>query len=192
MTRINLLPWRETLRKERQRQFASVMTGAVVLMGVTVFYVHLHIGGMIDYQESRNDYLNKEIAKVDEKIKEIRELESQKKQLLNRMDVIQDLQTQRPLVVHMLDELVRTLPEGLYLSSVKQAGMQLQIGGSAQSNARVSAFMRNLDGSEWFDGPKLNVIQVQDNKKAGRVSEFTLVVNQANPSETDDKADKGK
>ena len=123
MTRINLLPWRETLRKERQRQFASVMTGAVVLMGVIVFYIHLHIGGMIDYQESRNDYLNKEIARVDEKIKEIRELESQKKQLLNRMDVIQDLQTQRPLVVHMLDELVRTLPEGLYLSSVKQAGI---------------------------------------------------------------------
>lgn len=186
MTRINLLPWREALRKEQKRQFISTAGGAAVLMLVIVGYVHFHINGMIDHQNQRNDFIEKEIAVVDSKIKEIKELEAQKKQLLNRMNVIQDLQTRRPMVVHMLDKLVKALPEGLYLTEVNQKGAELTINGLAQSNARVSAFMRNLDDSNWFNNPKLEVIQVQE-KNGGRSSKFTLNVKQLTPEEVESK-----
>lgn len=192
MTRINLLPWREALRKERKRQFVSVLGGAAFLMLAIIGYVHFHVAGMIDHQNSRNSFLEGEIAKVDEKIKEIRELETQKKQLLNRMNVIQELQTRRPMVVHMLDKLVRALPEGVYLTKVDQKGAVLTLDGMAQSNARVSAFMRNLDESDWFASPKLEVIQVQE-KDGTRASKFTLTVKQFTPEEVEaEKAEQGK
>jgi type IV pilus assembly protein PilN len=181
-TRINLLPWRESLRKERKRQFASIAGGAALLMVVIVFYFHLHINGMIEHQNSRNTMLETEIAKVDESIKEISELETKKTQLLNRMTVIQDLQTRRPLSVHLLDELVRTLPEGLVLTKVTQKDNDLDLEGVAQSNARISAFMRNLESSAWFSNPKLDVIQAQD-KSGSRVSKFVLKVKQLTPDE---------
>ena len=186
MTRINLLPWREALRKERKRQFVSVLGGAAILMLAIVGYVHFFVAGMIDHQNSRNSFIESEIAKVDEKIKEIRELEAQKKQLLNRMNVIQELQTRRPMVVHMLDKLVRALPEGLYLTALDQKGTELTLDGFAQSNARVSAFMRNLDESVWFSNPKLEVIQVQE-KGGTRSSKFTLKVKQLTPEEVEAK-----
>lgn len=192
MTRINLLPWREALRKERKRQFASVVGGAALLMLASVVYIHFHVSGMIEYQNSRNSFLDKEIAKVEEKIKEIRELETQKKQLLNRMNVIQDLQTRRPMVVHMLDKLVMALPEGIYLTKLDQKGAELSLDGIAQSNARVSAFMRNLDASDWFSNPKLGVIQVQE-KGGARSSKFTLTVKQLTPEEIEtSKAEKSE
>ncbi len=192
MTRINLLPWREALRKERKRQFVSVLGGAAFLMLAIIGYVHFHVSGLIDYQNSRNSFLEHEIAKVDEKIKEIRELEAQKKQLLNRMNIIQELQTRRPMVVHMLDKLVKALPEGLYLTTVNQQGAELTLEGMAQSNARVSAFMRNLDESDWFASPKLEVIQVQE-KDGTRSSKFTLKAKQLTPEEVEaEKAEKGK
>ena len=192
MTRINLLPWREALRKEKKRQFASVVGGAVLLMLAIIGYAHVHVSGLIEYQNSRNSFLEKEIAKVDEKIKEIRELETEKKQLLNRMNVIQELQTRRPMVVHMLDQLVRALPEGVYLTKLDQKGADLTLDGIAQSNARVSAFMRNLDESNWFGSPKLEVIQVQE-QSGVRSSKFTLKVKQLTPEEIEgEKADKGK
>ena len=186
MTRINLLPWREALRKERKRQFASVAVGAAVLMAAIVFYAHVHINGLIENQNLRNKFLQDEIAKVDESIKEIRQLESAKKALLIRMNVIQDLQSRRPMVVHMLDELVRAVPEGLYLTKMEQQGHEVVLEGMAQSNARVSAFMRALDASAWFDNPRLDVIQV-DEKNGTRTSKFTLVVKQVNPDEVKDK-----
>jgi len=186
MTRINLLPWREALRKERKRQFVSIVVGVVVLMLAMVGYAHLHVGSLIDHQNSRNSFIEAETAKVDEKIKEIRDLEAQKKQLLNRMNVIQELQTRRPMVVHMLDKLVRALPEGLFLTEIDQKDAELTINGMAQSNARVSAFMRNLDESNWFANPKLEVIQVQE-KDGGRSSKFTLRVRQLTPEEVEAK-----
>ena len=186
MTRINLLPWREALRKERKRQFASVAVGAAVLMAAIVFYAHVHINGLIENQNIRNKFLQDEIAKVDESIKEIRQLESAKKALLIRMNVIQDLQSRRPMVVHMLDELVRAVPEGLYLTKMEQQGHEVVLEGMAQSNARVSAFMRALDASAWFDNPRLDVIQV-DEKNGSRTSKFTLVVKQVNPDESKDE-----
>lgn len=185
-THINLLPWRETLRKERKRQFASIGGGVALLMAVIIFYVHLHINGMIEHQNSRNAMLETEIAKVDESIKEIRELEAKKTQLLNRMTVIQDLQTRRPLSVHLLDELVRTLPDGLVLTKVAQNSADLDLEGVAQSNARISAFMRNLEDSSWFSNPKLEVIQAQD-KAGNRVSKFVLKVKQLSPDEVEKK-----
>lgn len=190
-TRINLLPWRETLRKERKRQFASIAGGAVLLMAVIVFYVHLHINGMIDHQNARNSLLESEIAKVDQEIKEIKELENKKTQLLNRMTVIQDLQTRRPLSVRLMDELVRTLPEGLVLTKLTQKGTDLDLEGAAQSNARISAFMRNLQDSPWFDNPKLDVIQAQD-KSGDRVSKFVLKVKQLTPDEVEKKKTGGE
>ncbi len=185
-TRINLLPWRETLRKERKRQFASIAGGVVFLMAVVVFYAHLHIDSMVEHQNARNALLEAEIAKVDESIKEIRELETKKTQLLNRMTVIQDLQTRRPLSVHLVDELVRTLPEGTVLTKVTQKETELELEGMAQSNARISAFMRNLEDSAWFSNPKLDVIQAQD-KAGDRVSKFVLKVKQLAPDAVEKK-----
>lgn len=186
MARINLLPWREVLRNERKRQFTSVVVGAAFLMLAIIVYVYVHISGNISDQNLRNSFLVAEIAKVDERIKEIKELETKKKQLLNRMDVIQNLQTRRPMVVHMLDKLVLALPDGLFLTKFQQVGAVLSIEGLAQSNARVSAFMRNLDESEWFDSPTLDVIEVKE-KNGSRSSKFTLKVKQLTPEEIETK-----
>lgn len=177
MTRINLLPWREIRRKEERRQFISVAAGAAVLMGLIVFYVHLHVGGLIEDQERRNKFMQDEIAKVDAKIAEIRTLESKKQQLLARMNIIQQLQTRRPEIVHVFDELAQAVPEGMYLTRISQQGGTLVVEGVAQSNARVSMFMRNLDGSPWFSGPRLDVIE-SGGKEQSRNSRFKLTVNQ--------------
>jgi len=181
MTRINLLPWRETLRKEQQRQFISVAAGAGILVAVIVFYVHFHIGGLIDEQTARNDFLEKEIVLVDEKITEIKQLESEKQQLLARMNIIQQLQSRRPEIVHIFDEMARSVPDGIYLTSIKQLGNSIVIEGVAESNARVSAFMRNLDASRWFANPGLVVIESKE-KESVRTSKFTLNVTQISPN----------
>lgn len=190
MTSINLLPWREALRKERKRQFASIAISAAVLMGAAVFWGHMYINGQIEQQDARNRFLQNEISKVDESIREIKDLETAKATLLKRMEVIQDLQGRRPMVVHMLDELVKAVPEGLYLTRMTQEGHEITLDGLAQSNARVSAFMRNLDASDWFKNPRLDVIKVED-KNGARSSSFTLIVEQINPDETDDEQEPG-
>jgi len=177
MTRINLLPWREIRRKEQRRQFFSVGAGAAVLMGMILFYVHLHFGAMIEEQDRRNKFMQDEIASVEAKIAEIRALETKKQQLLARMNIIQQLQARRPEIVHVFDELVRAVPAGMYLTRISQQGSTLVVEGVAQSNARVSSFMRNLDGSEWFTGPRLDVIEA-DGREQARSSRFRLTVNQ--------------
>lgn len=182
MTRINLLPWRERQRKELQRQFASVAAGAFLLMGAVILYIHLHMAALIDGQNSRNEFLNKEIAVVEEKIKEIKDLEDEKQKLLTRMDVIQQLQTRRPEIVHLFDEFVRRVPEGVYLTGITQSGVKIEVSGVAQSNATVSSFMRSLDESEWLSDPKLEVIEANIKDRI-RTSTFTLHVNQAVPVE---------
>jgi type IV pilus assembly protein PilN len=178
MTRINLLPWREIQRKEKQRQFASIAIGAVILMSMIILYIHMYIGGQIKAQNARNDYLKSEIASVDKKIKEIQELESEKKNLLSRMNVIQQLQGKRPEIVHLFYELMRNVPSGIYLTGVAQKGSSLVIDGVAQSNARVSAFMRNLDMTDWLENPRLEVIQSAKGKGAEHTSTFKLHVQQ--------------
>ncbi len=188
MTRINLLPWRERQRKELQRQFASIAGGAVVLMIAVIFYVHLHMSSLIEAQNLRNDFLNKEIALVDAKITEIKTLEDEKQNLLTRMDVIQQLQTRRPEIVHLFDEFVRNVPEGVYLTEITQNGTSIKITGVAQSNATVSSFMRSLDESEWLADPKLEVIEANVKERI-RTSTFTLHVHQTVP--VADAADEG-
>ena len=179
MARINLLPWREELRKQRQREFGVMVAGALFITLLLGFYVHLHISGMIDHQKARNGFLKKEIALMDQKIKEIKELEKIKAKLLARINIIQELQSSRPEIVHLFDELVTRTPDGSYLTEVKQSGKSVTINGRAQSNARVSSYMRNVDASQWLGSPSLQVIENKDNTGTG-FSHFTLRVKQIN------------
>jgi type IV pilus assembly protein PilN len=180
MAHINLLPWREIKRREQQREFASITGFSAVLTAILVFYVHIHVNGMIQYQERRNAYLENEIKILDEKIKDIQQLEATKKALLDRMHVIDSLQATRPGIVHLFDELVRTIPDGTYLTSVKQNNSDLTLTGRAESNARVSAYMRKIDASDWLDNSKLDVIETKEDKVT-RISDFTLQAQQSSP-----------
>lgn len=183
MTRINLLPWREARRKERERQFASLALGGLILTAAIIFYVHLHIGKLTDAQNARNEFLTQEVAMLDKQIEEIKTLETEKARLLARMGVIQALQTSRPDSVHLLDELVTTLPDGVYFTRVQQQGNGLTLEGVAQSQARVSQLMRNLEGSPWLDNPVLDLVETSAQDKT-RVSRYVLRVTQTHPTET--------
>jgi type IV pilus assembly protein PilN len=174
MPRINLLPWRDELRAQRRNQFYMAMGGAfgvavlIVLMGVLV------MDSIIDSQNDRNNLLNNEIAELNVRIKEILGLEEQKDRLVARMKIIEELQQSRPEVVHVFEELVATLPDGVYLTSVKQNGTRIEIKGSAESNTRVSALMRNIDKSQWLENPELEVVEVRKRDDGPRMSEFTV------------------
>ena len=172
MAKINLLPWRQEQRKEQQRQFFTIMGLMVVLVVVGILAVHLQYARLIGIQNSRNDYLRKHIAEVEKQIAEINELASKKERLLARMEIIQQLQRNRPEIVRLFDELVRVMPDGVYLTSLKQQNTNLVMTGIAQSNARVSALMRNIDQSEWLTNPQLDVIQSGTKQDADRT--FTL------------------
>jgi len=185
MPRINLLPWREDQRKERQQNFLVAAAGAVLLGIVTIMLVSWTFDRFISYQNYRNGILDNEIALLDEKIEEIKGLERQKERLLARMEIIERLQKSRPEVVHLFDELVRTLPDGVYLTSLKQANRRLEIKGVAESTTRVSAYMRNIDASEWLENPGLQVIEtVQVGAKKN--AEFGLTAQQVSTEEEDD------
>lgn len=177
MTHINLLSWREARRKEREREFAVMAGGAAVLAAVIVFYAHIQISGMIENQEARNSLLAQETAALDKEIGEIKNLEAEKSRLLARMNVIQDLQLSRPEIVHLFDELATTLPEGVHYTAIKQQDAVLTVGGVAQSNARVSTLMRNLENSPWVEKPVLDVIETTEKDKA-RTTRFVLRVSQ--------------
>lgn len=177
MPRINLLPWREEDRKRRQREFLVAMggafVGAVVVLGGLLFA----FAQMIDTQQDRNGRLTTEIAELDKSITEIDGLERQKERLLARMEIIEELQRSRPEVVHLFDEMTRQLPEGVYLTGMKQTGSQVELKGVAQSSTRVSALMRNIDGSEWFADPDVQKVETTD-KGPARQAEFTLALRQ--------------
>lgn len=168
MAKINLLPWRQEQRKEQQRQFFTIMGLVVVLVILGILAVHLQYARWITVQDSRNDYLRKHIKEVEKQIKEIDELAAKKERLLARMEIIQQLQRNRPEIVHLFDELVRVMPDGVYLTSLKQKNTDLTMTGIAQSNARVSALMRNIDQSEWMTNPVLNVIEAGKKKEDDR------------------------
>ena len=181
MARINLLPWRETRRREQQKEFFTLMGIAAALCAVVVLLTHFEINGRINHQERRNQYITNEIKILDDKIKEIKKLDSTRQALIERMEVIQNLQATRPGIVHLFDELVTTLPEGLHLSSLKQTDNSLQIAGKAESNARVSSYMRNIEESEWLANPSLGVIETKETELA-RISDFNLTATQTNPN----------
>ena len=181
MANINLLPWREALRVKRKKDFLMQILGMVILTALGLLYWHMFVQQQIDHQGNRNAYLRSEIKAVDKKIEEIKELEKRRAQLIARMNVIQDLQVSRPQVVHLFDELVETIPEGAYLVNLNQKGASVTVGGRAQSNARVSAYMRNIDAAEWMGGSVLKIIQSKD-KTATGMSHFSLVARQTNPN----------
>jgi len=181
MAHINLLPWREELRQEQTRQFATFTVLSLVLTAALVFTVHVIVNGQIEHQKFRNKMLQDEITTLDAALKQIATLEETKEKLLARMDVIQSLQQRRPQIVHLFDDFVRTVPEGIYLTLIKQEVKQLTIKGVAESNGRVSAYMRNIDASAWMATPKLKVIQTR--KGTLRSNDFTLTTSQSLPDD---------
>jgi type IV pilus assembly protein PilN len=190
MARINLLPWRAELRKQQQKDFAAAIMLGLALTAAIFLLVRSHIGSEIEYQTQRNQFLQSEIAVLDGKIKEIQNLEAQKKKLLAKMEIIQQLQSSRPEIVHLFDEIARTVPEGVFLNDLTQSDKNLTINGFAQSNARVSAYMRSLEASPWLKDPVLTIIESKDpgkDSKKGK-SRFTLLVKQGNEK----LADKGQ
>lgn len=178
MTRINLLPWREDLRKQRQQRFLMTMLFSLLVAAAVMFGWRLLVTSQIDYQKQRNEFLRAEIRKVDELLKEIEELDKVKARILARMQVIQDLQARRPEAVHLMDELVTTMPEGVHLDSITQTGQNVNLKGRAQSNARVSALMRNTEASPWLANPNLQIVQNKGQDKDATLSEFSLQVQQ--------------
>ena len=173
MPRINLLPWREQERKVRRREFMVAAGAAVFAAGVFVLGGKLVYQGWIDSQNEKNALLHKEILKLDAQIADIQDLENRRQRLLARMEIIEKLQRKRPEIVHLFDEIVKTVPEGVYLTAIKQAGNKLEIRGVAQSSTRVSTFMRNIDSSVWMDNPVLMVVESAKDSPTGG-SNFSL------------------
>jgi len=186
MPSINLLPWRADLRKRRQKEFVIGLAGALGLAVLIGLLAHFAVSTMIDAQQAKNDLLKSEIAQLDKQIEEIIALEEQKARMVARMEVIEKLQKSRPEVVKLFDEMVGTLPEGVYLISVKQSDRRLEFNGVAQSSTRVSAFMRNIDGSEVLSNPDLKVIETG---APGAGSKFTLFAQLKNPAGEIDTAE---
>ena len=180
MARINLLPWREERRKQRNRESQTLFVAAAFAAALVVLLIIWRFNAMIDGQNARNEYLRGEITKVDAKIKEIEELERTRTNLLNRKKVIEDLQASRSMMVHLFDDLVRTIPDGVRLNTIKQAGNVLTLDGFAESNARVSEYMRNLEGSAWMGNPDLRIVEAKGPDKRSRY-QFTLTVNLKKP-----------
>ena len=176
MPRINLLPWREQERKVRRREFliaagAAVFAAVIFALGGKVVY-----SSWTDAQNEKNNLLKKEIVKLDAQIADIQDLENRKQRLVARMEIIETLQRKRPEIVHLFDELVKTVPEGVYLTQLKETGNKLEIRGVAQSSTRVSTFMRNIDASAWMENPQLQVVESAKDSPTGG-SSFTLFAN---------------
>lgn len=181
MARINLLPWREQLREERKQQFLVTLAGVLIVAGGLVFLGDQYLGSAIDEQNARNEFLKKEIAVLDSRIKEISELKTRRQQLLERMKIIQDLQGNRSIIGRVFDQLVRTLPDGVYYTSLKMTGSNIAVNGAAESNNRVSSLMRNLDGSEWLASPNLSEVKAVTSGGVDQANIFTLSVQQVAP-----------
>lgn len=185
MPRINLLPWRDLERKRKRQEFLIAAGGAVVVALLVGVAVRFNYDARIDHQTQKNQYLEGQIEILNQQIAEILDLEQQRKRLKDRIDVIQKLQSSRPEAVHLFDQLVRLLPDGVYLTAVKQIDRRIQIKGIAESSTRVSAFMRNIDGSEWLKDPSLEIIETKGNTGAG--ASFTLYANQVVTEQSDEK-----
>jgi type IV pilus assembly protein PilN len=173
MPRINLLPWREQERKIRRREFmvaggAAIFAAVIFVLGGKLLY-----SSWTDAQNEKNTLLKKEIVKLDAQIADIQDLENRRQRLLARMEIIEKLQRKRPEIVHLFDEMVKTVPDGVYLTTIKQNGNRLEIHGVAQSSTRVSTFMRNIDSSVWMDNPVLQVVESSKDSQTGG-SNFTL------------------
>jgi len=178
MPRINLLPWREAERKRKRQEFGVGVVAALCGAVAVWLVVSWQMESAVDDQRARNDYLNQQISELDKQIQEIQGLEDEKRRLQARITVIEQLELSRPEIVHVFDQLVRTTPEGIYLTSVKQTGRKIELRGVAQSSTRVASYMRNIDGSEWLADPALQILETKGTNDAG--SQFTLSAGQEN------------
>jgi type IV pilus assembly protein PilN len=187
--RINLLPHREMRRKQQQQQF-FVMLGVVVGIGAAIWFgVHTYLDGVLVNQQARNQYLEQEIVKIDKEIAEINKLKEQIAALLKRKQVVETLQSNRAEVVHLMDQLVRQLPDGMYLKSIKQQGTKVSISGYTQSQARVSTLMRNLEGSQYLQNASL--VEIKSVSAGGqRLNEFIMNIEVTRAAADDKKGGK--
>lgn len=184
MAKINLLPWRQERRKQRQNEFFAMLGGAAVLAAVVAFGAIQYFNGLEQHHKDRIALLDREIADVDKRIKDIEQLEAKRASLLQRKQVIESLQANRSQMVHLFDELVRTIPEGVRLSSIKQSGQQLTLDGVAQSNARVSAYMRSIESSGWMKNPDLSIIEQKGDNRS-MPYQFSLRLTLTSPQSED-------
>ena len=181
MATINLLPWRAERRKQRQKEFMTMLGAAAVLGVVLAFALVSYYNGQISGQNERNAFLHEQISQIDKQIDEIKALDEKKSKLLARKDVIEQLQANRSKMVHLFDSLVRTIPDGVVLTSVQQEGDKLTLQGRSQSNARVSTYMRSLESAGWMTKPELSIIEARDGEP-GLPYTFSLTVMLANPN----------
>ena len=165
MSGINLLPWREAARKKSQQQFVMSIIGALAVGAAVVGAGYTYMEGQISYQNERNAYIDKEIKHLDKAIAEIKTLDANRKALLDRIAVIERLQSTRPAIVHLFDEMVNALPKGLYLTKLQQTNDKIKLEGKAESSARVSSYMNRLNASPWLASSDLNTISVDSNNK---------------------------
>lgn len=183
MARINLLPWREQRREERKQRFLVALGAVLVGAAALVFAGDQYLNAMIERQNARNEFVRKEIAVLDARIKEIKELKERRQQLLERMKTIQDLQGNRPIIARVFDQLVRTLPDGVYFTELKMTGKSIAVKGAAESNNRVSTLMRNLDASDWLVAPNLTEVKAVTAGAVDQANVFQLTVQQTKPGE---------
>ncbi|MBL6746291.1 MAG: PilN domain-containing protein [Pseudomonadales bacterium] len=187
MAHINLLPWRERLREERRREFLTIMVGFVIIAGGLVFLVDRYFNGEINMQQARNNFVRAEIALLDAQVAEINQLRQQKEDIRARMNVITDLQGTRPVIVRIFDEMVRTLPDGIYYEQVQRTEDVIAVEGIAESYARITELMRNLDDSEWFEATDLSefsVVESAETSMSASIS-FSLTLNIELPNQID-------
>lgn len=185
MIKINLLPWREELKKEKQREFNNLFALCMMLTACLFVAFHFHINGLQDYQARRNQFLQNEIDQLDKQIVDIKNIEEQKTRLINKISVIHNLQRSRPEIVHLFDEIPRATPDGLFMTKLTRTGRDLIFEGKSQSNALVSAFMSSIQNSPWLQTPSLDVIQsdkpvsTDKNGSAEKLNDFILRTRQA-------------
>ncbi|MCZ6829385.1 MAG: PilN domain-containing protein [Gammaproteobacteria bacterium] len=181
MAEINLLPWRDERRAELKQEFLAILGVVVAFAGLMVFVADLFISGQIKFQNDRNSYMKDNIAVLNKQVEEIREMQRKRTQLLDRMTVIQELQGNRPIIVRILDQLVRTVPDGVFYTNVKAREQVITIKGIAESNNRVSSLMRRLDASDWFKDPNLEGVKAEP-EFGEQATTFNLTVKLQLPS----------
>ena len=183
MANINLLPWREELREQRNKEFYAAIGVVVVIALALIYLVSSYYEGALQAQQFRNSFVARETQVLDEKIAEIRELQSTRKQLIERMELIQNLQGNRPVIVRVFDDIARSMPDDLYFTALQVDGKDVVIQGIAKSNNRVAALMRNFDSSEWFDEPELKKVHATGTG----VNEFEVAMKRVEPASDTDK-----
>lgn len=182
MASLNLLPWRERERERKKKEFIALLLGTIGLGAGLIFLANTYVENTIAKQEARNSFLQNQISVLDKNIEKIKDLDTTRKALLDRMSIIEDLQGHRPAIVHLFDEIATALPQGMYLTSLNQTGDLIRLTGKAESNARVSSYMNRLDQSQWLSSSNLNLIKIekeaQDKDDNSKLRDFSLEVYQ--------------